>query len=181
MPFRGLPHNVVCLRWLLSDFLFGIVVVHRSKNSNFFVFKQRWMHNFYFFTFFTYEEIGGIGFGGHNINNVILLAEIEIEWQLLLNTANQKSIEYGLEIKLKRRSPWLSKTNDAIFYKLVKLKVNNQYLEQTRHCNYPGYHLTDDHWCVFEIKRRVRTDMTLVLKMRNQQCNPKSELSEQDI
>lgn len=105
------------------------------------------------------KDLRGINIGGHNINNIryaddtVLLAENENDLQILLNTIQVKSTQYGLDMNVKKTKTMVISRKEVI--PNINIYVNGENLEQVTNFKYLGQNLFQNGKCISEIKQRI--------------------------
>ena len=110
------------------------------------------------FIFRKTENLTGINIGGRNINNfryaddTVLLAENEIDLQILTNDVKDNSKIMGLEMNTsKTKVMVMTKKEDGN----ATIKIDGKELELVKSFKYLGQHITNNGKCDNEVKTRI--------------------------
>ena len=99
-------------------------------------------------------------------DDTLLLAETEEELQELVEQVEKNSLEYGLEMNVKKTKTMVIRRNVQEERK-IKIMVNGKELEQVEKYVYLGHLITEDGRCDQEIRRRIEIARAAFIKMKS--------------
>lgn len=118
------------------------------------------------------EDLKGVRIGGISINDLrfaddtLLVAESEEELQELLSQVEANSLEFGLEMNVKKTKTMVIR-RDVKEECNIKIQANGKTLEQVKKYVYLGHLVTEDGRCDHEIRRRIEIARAAFIKMKS--------------
>ena len=118
------------------------------------------------------ENMKGVRIGGISINDLrfaddtLLVAESEEELQELVSQVEENSLEYGLEMNVKKTKTMVIRRNDKEDCN-IKIRAGGKVLEQVKQYVYLGHLITEEGRCDKEIRRRIEIARAAFIKMKS--------------